>query len=71
MISHSCSTSIVYKESSLMSAPAKLWEVMNRVVIIQLLYLRKLLTIGVAQDAQLLGSTAGSKSTMLSVLLHG
>lgn len=52
-----------------MAAPAKLWEVINRVVITQLLHLRKLLTMGLAQQAQLSDGVAGSKSTGLLVLL--
>lgn len=34
-----------------MTAPAKLWEVINRLIIIQLSHLRKLLTMGLAHKA--------------------
>lgn len=69
MISRFCSTVWFTKALSLTAAPAKLWEVINRLVIIQLWLLRKLLTMSVVQEVQLLDGLAGSKSTVLSVLL--
>lgn len=53
-----------------MTAHAKLWEVINRVVITQLLHLIKLLTLGLAQETELLNGGGGSECTVPSMRLQ-
>lgn len=52
-----------------MTGPVKLWEATYRVVITQLWHLRKLLTVGLAQEGQPLHGGAGSEFTIKQVFL--